>query len=512
MPKLRFPALRGILFLSVVMVSHSTARPRETEGSSATAVTQHKVELGPVYEVNLEYFPNHSFKELAAQIPRLQKLGIKIIYLLPVWDCLGSQQYLIADYDKISPRYGTAADLKALVATAHEHRISLLLDFVTSITYDGSSIAAKHRDWFIKDANGNPQHYFPFPIFGWALDCTNPQVITYFTQFARRYMEDFDTDGWRVDSPANNYDATKVPGDHTRTQLLRSVKEAITKVKPSAILIAENTGPEWCISKLPMDTPPLFDEMCEAAYNYPICGFMGGSKPGDYHYVVPGPWGDPKTFQSWTPTILDAITQNRATSKEFIDALNREPVLYHRLRANFTENHDTARVSAGFPDQHRALFLLMATMPGIPVVHAGEEVGEKTQTHPDTSIKQVIDFAGGDHDLERFYTQVLEIRAANAALRKGNIQDVWKQGDNAIVFLRTSEANHVVTALNFGPEELHSVLDIPIEQLGMGAASRCILHDEFTNDTSTVTVKELKNLELTLKPFGYRVLSIVPKK
>jgi hypothetical protein len=71
---------------------------------------QHKVELGPIYEVNLEYFPNHSFKELAGQMPRLQNLGIKIIYLLPIWDCLGYQQYLIADYDRISSRYGTAAE------------------------------------------------------------------------------------------------------------------------------------------------------------------------------------------------------------------------------------------------------------------------------------------------------------------------------------------------------------------------------------------------------------------
>jgi len=499
-----------ILTLVVLMLFPGKARPGETREAKPEANAPRQVELGPIYEVSLEYFPHHSFNELAEQMPRLEKLGIKIIYLLPIWDCLGSQQYLIADYYKINPRYGTAADLKALVATAHRHGISVLLDFVTSITYEGSSISALHPDWYIHDADGKPQHYFPFPVFGWALDCTNPHVIAYFTELARHYVEEFDTDGWRVDSPANNYDPKIVPGDHTRTQLLRSVKAAIAKVKPSAILIAENTGPEWCTGKLPIDTPPLFDEMCEAAYNYPICGFMGGSTPGDYHYVVPGPWDNPKTFQSWTPTILESVVHNRATSREFVDTLKREPILYNRLRANFTENHDTARVSAGFPDQHRALFLLMATMPGLPVVHAGEEVGEKTHPQATTAANQAIDFQGGDKDLEAFYERVLEIHAANAALRQGDIQDVWKQGDNAIVFLRSSGGNHVIAALNFGAKAAHCVLDIPIEKLGMEMASRCNLTDELNNANSKVTGKDLRNLDLTLKPFGYTVLAIAP--
>jgi glycosidase len=502
----------SVFSLSVMGMFQSSAWPGEGQGSKSAANAQHQDELGPIYEVNPEYFPHHSFNELAEQMPRLEKLGIKIIYLLPIWDCLGAQQYLIADYDKINRRYGNAADLKAMVASAHQHGIRVLLDFVTSITYDGSSIAALHGDWFIHDAQGKPQHYFPFPVFGWALDCTNPQVIAYFTDLARRYVEEFDTDGWRVDSPANNYDPKVVPGDHTRTQLLRSVKAAITKVKPSAILIAENTGPEWCTTKLPIDTPPLFDEMCEAAYNYPICGFMGGSTPGDYHYVVPGPWDDPKTFQSWTPTILENVVHNRATSKEFVDTLHQEPILYNRLRANFTENHDTARVSEGFPDQHRALFLLMATMPGVPVVHAGEEVGEKTHPQPATVVKQVINFQGGDKDLEAFYGRVLQIRANNAALRQGDIQNVWKQGDNAIVFLRNLGGNHVIAAMNFGAKEAHCVLDIPIEQLKLEAGSQCIIHDEFSNESSEVTGKNLKNLDLTLRPFGYRVLTIAPGK
>jgi glycosidase len=509
--KSKFPARIVTLTLAALLVFPSLTCPRDARGASPETGTRRQAELGPIYEVNLEYFPNHSFNELAEQMPRLKKLGIRIICLLPIWDCLGAQQYLIADYDKINQRYGTAADLKALVATAHQHGVRVLLDLVTSITYDGSSIAAQHRDWFLHDTNGKPQRYFPFPVFGWALDCTHPQVIAYFTQIARRYVEEFDTDGWRVDSPANNYDPAKVPGDHTRTPLLRAVKAAITQAKPSAILIAENTGPEWCTSKPPNDNPPVFDEMCEAAYNYAICGFMGGSKPGDYHYVVPGPWDNPKTFQSWTPTILDAVAHSRGTSKEFVDTVLHAPILDNRLRANFIENHDTARVSEGFPDQHRALFLLIATMPGVPVVHAGEEIGVKTHPQPAT-VKQSFDFSAGDQDLEAFYRHVLQIRAANAALREGDFLDVWEKGDNAIAFLRSSGANHVITALNFSGNDAHCILEVPIETLGGKTKAPYTLHDELSDENFRMTASGLKQFELTLKPYGYRVLSITTRK
>jgi len=500
----------SVILILVTIMFQSPGWTGQNPPAKAGSPGQHSAQLGPIYEVNLEYFPHHQFTELTAMMPRLEKLGIKIIYILPIWECLGAQQYLIADYYKINPRYGTAADLKELVATAHQHGISVLLDFVTSLTYDGSYIFANHPDWILQDLKGERQRYFPFPQFGWALDCTNPQVIDYFTKVARYYVEEFDIDGWRVDSPANNYDAKKISGDHTRIQMLRSVKAAITKVKPAAILIAENTGPAWCISKLPIDTPPLFDEMCDAAYNYPLCGFMGGSAPGSYHYVVPGPWDNPQTFQQWTETMLDKVVYQRATSREFVEAVKHQPILNNRLRANFTENHDTARVAEGFPDQHRALFVLIATMPGLPVVHAGEEVGAKTHPQASTAASQVVNWQGGDKELEAFYTQVLKIRSENKALQEGDIDDVWKGGDNVIAYLRSCRGSQVITAVNFSPQPARSTLAVPVDKSGIKLESQYLLRDETDNETFIRKGRDLQNLELDLPAYGCRVISVKP--
>lgn len=182
---------------------------------------------GALYEVCPENYPKHSLREITADIPRLKKLGITAIYLTPIFSCLGNAQYLINDYDAINPRYGTEEDLKDLVAIAHQHGIKVLLDLVTSLTYDGTKIMREHPDWVLRGKDGQRQRYFPIPEFGWALDCMNPEVIAYFSGVARRYVERFDIDGWRVDSPINNYDPAKVDGDHSRTQLLRAVRKAV---------------------------------------------------------------------------------------------------------------------------------------------------------------------------------------------------------------------------------------------------------------------------------------------
>jgi cyclomaltodextrinase len=490
----------GVLAFVTLLLVQSLCSASEPQIPTA----KHTIQLGPLYEVSLEYFPNHSLKELTEAMPRLEKLGIKTIYLLPIFECQGGALYEISDYYKINPRYGNAEDLREMVSAAHRHDISILLDFVTSIVPEQSYVFTKHPEWLVHDAKGEMQRYYPVPEFGWAPDCTNPQVIEYYVKIAQYYVKEFDTDGWRVDSPADNYDVTKVPGDHSRTKMLRAMKAAIAEIKPSAIMIAELTGPAALVRELPVNATPLFDEMCDAAYNYPLIGFMGGSAPGDYHYVVPGPWG------KWTPTILEKVVYNRGTSREFVEAVTQQPILYHRLRANFTENHDTARVSAGFPNQHRALFVLISSMPGFPVVHAGEELGEKTHPQALYPYAQVVDWNAGDKELEVFYSHVLKIRRENPALQDGTIEDVWKQGDNTIAFLRNSGDDHIIAALNFGSKDARSVLSIPGEKLKLKPESQYLLRDELSGESSKWKGKDLQSFELVLKPYGYQLISIKP--
>ena len=80
-----------------------------------------------IYEVNVRQFsPDSSFNAVTAQIPRLHKMGVKILWLMPIQP-IGVQQrkgelgsyYAVRDYTGINPEFGSLADFKALIATAH---------------------------------------------------------------------------------------------------------------------------------------------------------------------------------------------------------------------------------------------------------------------------------------------------------------------------------------------------------------------------------------------------------
>ncbi len=209
------------------------------------------------------------------------------------------------------------------------------------------------------------------------------------------------------------------------------------------------------------------------------------------------------------PTILSKVANNQATSKEFVDAIKSQRILYNRLRANFIEDHDTARVSGCFPKQHKSLFTLIASMPGVPVVHAGQEIG--STVHPDASgnTNVVVDWSKADPNLQSFYENALKMRAGNKALYSGDFEDVWKSGDKSIAFLRSAGTNLVVVTLNFDSKPAHFTVAVPLQTHGLAAGRNYKLHDELTGESSVHQGNQLENLELTLPPYGQQVLSIV---
>jgi len=96
------------------------------------------IKEGAIYETHPYYYPNHSFKEITNDIPRIADLGVKTIYLMPVWKheplpSEGSKYrygfiYHILDYFSVSPEFGTEQELKEVVKTAHRHGMKVIFD------------------------------------------------------------------------------------------------------------------------------------------------------------------------------------------------------------------------------------------------------------------------------------------------------------------------------------------------------------------------------------------------
>src|SRR5699024_1925249 len=126
-----------------------------------------------IYEVNIrQYSPEGSFKAFTKDLPELKKLGVKVLWVMPIQPIsmtrrkatddksiediknpeekekyLGSY-YAITDYTAVNEDYGSLEDFKELVNTAHDHGMLVILDWV-----------ANHTGWDHKWIAENPEFY-----------------------------------------------------------------------------------------------------------------------------------------------------------------------------------------------------------------------------------------------------------------------------------------------------------------------------------------------------------------
>lgn len=118
------------------------------------AVTE-VMEDGVIYEANIrQYSPEGTFNAFTKDIPVLKKLGVKVIWVMPINPIskikrkatdgqftsdikdeeerkkyLGSY-YSVSDYKAINPEFGTFDDFKNMVTTAHDNNILVIVDWV----------------------------------------------------------------------------------------------------------------------------------------------------------------------------------------------------------------------------------------------------------------------------------------------------------------------------------------------------------------------------------------------
>jgi hypothetical protein len=99
------------------------------------------------------------FKALEAYLPTLKKMGVDLLWLLPIFehgDGVKWNLYSPFDHFKISRLYGTPEDLKRLSARAKEMGIGLMFDLVPHGPPDVSPLAKEHPEWVCLDEAGKP--------------------------------------------------------------------------------------------------------------------------------------------------------------------------------------------------------------------------------------------------------------------------------------------------------------------------------------------------------------------
>lgn len=180
-----------------------------------------------IYELHVGAFtPEGTFAGVESRLDHLQDLGITAIELMPVADFPGRWNWGYDGAFQFAPdaSYGRPGQFKRLVNHCHNRGIAVLLDVVYNhFGPDGNYLWPVCREFFNED--------WPTP-WGAGIDIRRPEVVGFFCQNARYWIEEYHLDGLRFDA------VHALHHDHRRGFLRQVQRAARTAAHPRSIFLA----------------------------------------------------------------------------------------------------------------------------------------------------------------------------------------------------------------------------------------------------------------------------------
>jgi len=466
------PTTTGEYYFNLIVYdSDDTSHARtviavDSLGAHTVELSDHPkwVDDAVIYEIySLAFSSSGHLSEITARIPELKDLGVTCIWLTPINVGPSAHGYAITDYYDINPDLGTKDDFRELVNTLHENDMYLIMDLVinhSSIEHPFMQDALRYGEYspyynfYIWDEAGNYAYYFNWTTLP-NLNYDNSEVRDYFIDVSKYWIENFDIDGYRCDVAWGIQE--RYPAFWQRW------RQELKTLKPDILLLAEASSSEDLI---------LFDERFDSGYDWSLRTKLG----------------------------------NVIESSSTIDQLNSLVEWYesgqypsYALPFRFLENHDYTRfISTYGKEKSMIAAALYLTLPGLPLVYAGQEVGELTQRY-------YIDWSD-PQNLRDYYKKLIMIRKTYPALRQGKFDRIPNSTPNNLYSYLRRAGNNVIVDINFADTTLTSTLDIPVDSLGLQDDTQYYLNDVLNDITYPVHLEDLANYPVIVGPYGAQIL------
>ncbi|MFC5277713.1 alpha-amylase MalA [Halorubrum rubrum] len=406
-----------------------------------------------VYEVYVRTFADAEHGEtlaaIEARVPEIAELGVDTLWLTPVLENDGKPHgYNITDFFSIADDLGDREDYERLVETAHDSGMRVLFDLVLNHT-------ARDHEWF-RDAYGNPDSPYrdryewqesgePGTYFDWELIAN----LNHANLTVRRYLLDVVdewaplVDGFRCDM------AWAVPDS-----LWREIRDRVKAADPEFLLMDET------IPYVPRFHEGMFDVHFDATLYFTLRQVGRGHEPAD--------------------AVIDAVEKRAAVG--FPD------------RAGFlqyVENHDETRyrVECG-DDAAAAAAAATFTLPGVPMVYAGQEIGQRGRRdaiaweHARPEVRERYARLSAAHDAHPALGPAGDFERVDYRVAGGGSGERQIAGDDAAVhpddvvaFRREHGSEALVVVLNFAPGEALVAVDADHGRLDVVTGDPCVEAD-----------------------------------
>ncbi len=406
-------------------------------------------------------------------------LGITGIWLMPIQQSPSYHGYDVTDYMAVEDDYGNNTLFAEFMEAAHTRGIKVIIDLVMNHTssqhpwfIESKTPSSDKRDWYIwEDEPGTPG---PFSNNAWHsyngdyyygafwggmpdLNFNNPDVHEAFEDIAEFWLANMDVDGFRLDAVKflyeNSTTAQNTPETIAYWQEFRSFYKS---VNPEAFAVGE----AW--------------DTTEIASSYVNNNGL------DYCFEFDTAFG-----------ILNALNDGNATTLENQLILNMQSYPFLQF-GSFLTNHDTDRTMSVLGNdipKAKAAATLLLTLPGIPYIYYGEEIG-MTGIKPDEDIrtpmqwdnsagagfttgspwhsvntdyttKNVAAQQADNNSLWQHYRSLISIRNNENALKRGNYRPVTSTSTSVLAFMRQYEDENIIVVANVGYTAQEVTLSLP---------------------------------------------------
>ncbi|MGD0485447.1 MAG: alpha-amylase family glycosyl hydrolase [Gemmatimonadales bacterium] len=404
-------------------------------------------------------------------------LGASCIWLMPVAASPSYHGYDVSAYYRVEPAYGTNADFQRLVREAHRRGIKVLVDMVLNHSssrhpYFQEALhdtTSPYRSWY--RFSPTPLGKGPWGAEAWHrspvrdeyyygafssempdLDYHTPAVREEAKRIATFWLREMGVDGFRLDAvPYLVEDGAclmSCPGTHA---FLHEYAEHVRSVDPDAYTVGEAWGKV-------ADLLPYYPDQLTSYFAFEL-----------------------------SDSLLAAVRRGSAGGM-LSGYLRLQDTLPAYRWSPFLSNHDGTRTMTalgGDVARAKVAATLLLTLPGLPFVYYGEEIG-MTGDKPDPRLRTPMPWSqgpgvgfttgtpwespqadgpavtvaaqeGDSLSLLNLYRRLIHLRSANDALASGRLVALTAGRPWVVAYLRRAGDHAVLVVANLGDTPVSGV-------------------------------------------------------
>ena len=415
---------------------------------------------GVVDKLESGYFDELGVNTIWLSPVTLNPEGAYGLYPTPLTKFSGYHGYWPIRSTVVDYRYGNLELLKKLTRLAHENNMNVLIDYVANHVHEEHPIYKNNPDWvtelYLPDGSLNTERWDDHRLTTWfdtflpTLDLSRVEVVEPMTDSALYWLSEVGIDGFR-------HDATKhIPEIFWETLTRKIKKEVIIPQKREIFQIGETYGSKALINSY-IGSGKLDSQFDFNVYDDAVATFARRDVPFDRLEK-----GLRESFEVYGyHSLMGYITGNQDRAR-FISYASGDVSFEEDAKLAGWTREIIISDSSAF-DRLSMLHAFITTIPGIPVIYYGDEVGSPGGNDPDNRKMMKFDsLTNREEALKENLSTLFKLRNSNPSLIYGDTQFLFKENDQW-AYVRSWFGENALVLFNKADESVSIDLTLPFK-------------------------------------------------